>query len=50
MKESVKFCPNCSSTLKEWIFEYEKPIKVTNKLQCHRCGEIVTIYHTSSLL
>jgi len=39
--------------LKEWIFEFEqndKPIKVPNKLQCHTCGEIVTIYHTSSLL
>lgn len=35
----------------KWIvdLEQDKPIKVPNKLQCMECGEIVTIYHPSSL-
>ena len=51
--ESVKrFCPNCSSILQKWILDSEqkdKAIQVPNKLQCLNCGEIVTIYHPSSL-
>jgi hypothetical protein len=26
----------------------DKPMKVPNKLQCHICGEIVSVYHPSS--
>jgi hypothetical protein len=51
--ESVRmYCPNCTSILQKWIldFEYDKAITVPNKLQCLSCGEIVTIYHPSSLL
>jgi hypothetical protein len=50
--ESVRYCPNCSSILQKWILDFEqndKAIKVPNKLQCLTCGEIVTIYHPSSL-
>ena len=50
-KEPVRYCPNFTSILQKWIFDFEqnKPIKVPNKLQCLACGEIVTIYHPSSL-
>jgi hypothetical protein len=50
--ESIKlFCPICTSLMQKWIveLEYDKPMTVPNKLQCLKCGEIVTIYHPSAL-
>ena len=50
--ESVKYCPNCTSLFQKWILDPQqgdKAIQVPNKLQCLACGEIVTIYHPSSL-
>ena len=50
-EKSVRYCPNCTSILQKWIFDFEqdKAITVPNKLMCLSCGEIVTIYHPSSL-
>lgn len=51
-EESInRYCPNCGSILQKWILdsEQDKAITVPNNLQCMACGEIVTIYHPSSL-
>jgi len=47
--EIKTYSPNCSSVMKDLIFENEKAIKVPNILQCYDCGELATIYHPSTL-
>lgn len=53
MKSEKGFCPYGASILQKWISDPEqnhKAITVPNKLQCLECGEIIQIFHPSSLV
>lgn len=52
MKSVKRYCPICGNVLHKWILDPEqnyKAITAPNKLQCLECGEIIQIFHPSSL-